>query len=188
MKRLDRYIENCFEEAAKKEKHILNPEDFDFRYYIFNNKSIAVVLNCKYSRVLKIVNGRLKRNIKKNFGYDMTNVIEYDADVQGYDPNYSVCEVIVKQKNGKNQHFFVSHIREEDFKNFNVPNQEAPYCLMIKLAKKKGIIDPESKDDGHEFRKKVSWKQLKKLWMEIYQETKFKNLNIITSSNVKILG
>lgn len=191
MQRFDRYIEKCFKDAAESNGRTLTSKDYTFRYYIFNNKMIAIVLDCKYARVLRQAGRRIKRNFKKNFGLEMTTIVEYDANQQSFDPNYCVCEAIVTTMNGKEKHVWVSLVREEDIERINNPNQKVPYCLMLELAKKKGIINPQSNDENDEhdeFEKNVSWEELKKLWMEVYNETKFKNLDIETSDNVTILG
>ena len=179
MKKLDLYIDKCFKDAAESEGRLLKPSDYGYRYYIFNKKEIAIVFTCKYKHIISRVENRIKRNLDKNFHLKMVQVLEYE---DGYDPNYCVCEVKTKQ-NGEEKHLWVSYIRDEDLKHFSDSNFQAPYCLMVELAKKKGIINQDE-----EFLKKISFNELKKLWMEIYNENRFKNLDIATSSNLTIIS
>lgn len=189
MKRFDRYIRKCFKDAAENEGRTLTSKDYSFRYYIFNNKIIAIFLDCEYARVERQVRGRIERNFEKNFGLEVTSrALEHDANRYNFNPNYCVCKVKTTTRNGKEEYLWVSFIREEDVQRCLDRNQKVPYCLMFELAKKKGIINPKSDDDHDEFYRKVSWEELKKLWMEVYNETKFKNLDIETSDNVTVLG
>ena len=93
MKRFDRYIRKCFKDAAENEGRTLTSKDYSFRYYIFNNKMIAIVLDCEYARVERQVRGRIERNFEKNFGLEVTSrVMEYDAN------RYSLTPIIVSAK------------------------------------------------------------------------------------------
>ena len=181
MKNIDRYIEKCFKEAAENEGRTLESTDYEWQYYIYNDKEIAIALWCKYKRILSRVEYRLKRNIEKNFGLTMTSNMEY-PEAQGYDPNFSVCHAEITLKNGKKKRVWISHVRDEDHLGLSESNPKSPYTLILELSKKKELISSE--DD---FYKNISWSRFKELWMELYGENKFKNLAIKTSSNIKIL-
>ena len=188
MQKINNYIEKCFKDAAKSEGRSLDYYDYEYWYYIFDNKSIAIGLSCKYSRILSRVEYRLKNNIKKNFGLDMVSLKEYD-EYCGYDPNFGVCHTEITFKNGKSKRVWVSHIRDCDSIGLSCENLKSSFTIMLEVAQKKGIINSTNEDSYYnEFLKKVSWEDFKKLWMEYYNESKFKNLDIETSENIKILG
>ena len=181
MNNLNEYIEKCFKDAAISEGRTLEPKDYEWRYYIYNDKKIAIALSCKYKRILGRVDYRLKKNIEKNFGLTMTSTIEYDESAR-YDPNFGVCHAEITLKSGKKKRVWVSHVRDEDHLGVSKSNPKSPYTLILELAKKKSLI--MSDDD---FYHSISWAKFKELWMEVYGENKFKNLDIKTSENVKIL-
>ena len=112
VKNLERYIKDCFEQAALSENRHLGQADYTAEFIVVDDDVLIPFFSCKYGRVLRRVRFRLQNNLKKNFGLRFneypsgfgTLVLEHYRAAETEDKevwNYNAALAFVVMKNGK---------------------------------------------------------------------------------------
>lgn len=101
------YVEKCFKDAFKSEEREYNEDFWDFEYILFKREkelqfTLYPITWCKYARVLRKVENRLRNNLQKNFDVKYYDIRESNLHLDIYYPPNTICpnfaKLMVKNK------------------------------------------------------------------------------------------
>ena len=175
-KKLDNYIEKCFVDAFKSEKREYDKKSYSFEYIIVydsrNTGHFYPILTCKYDRVLRRVNYRLKNNIAKYFDIVYGDTKDFWASIDSYETYISInfTRAMIARKNDKNKRFEISVHDKLD----SIPVTGGDYIPAYRyerLIRKYYNINPEDyhkvgegQYNGLPIKIMTDWNEFKKLW------------------------
>lgn len=95
------YVEKCFKDAFKSEEREYNEDFWDFEYILYRRSAeldftLYPIIWCKYARVLRKVENRLRNNIQKNLDVKFYNISESDLHLYIYYPPNTICPNFAK--------------------------------------------------------------------------------------------
>ena len=153
MQKLDNYIKKCFEDAFKTEDRQYNEKDWNYEYVVVNNELVVPISWCKYKKVQRRAEYRIKNNIEKNFGLKIAEHgfgICKSSESCWLDPNHTVAYLSINN----------IEYRMDVYSEFKDDNNSVPYIIMLDYLKERGISEDE-------FRK-YSFEDYKKVWIEVF--------------------
>ena len=176
MEKLNSYIEKCFADAFKSEKREYDKKSYSFEYIIIydsrNTGHFYPILTCKYDRVLRRVNYRLKNNIAKYFDIVYGDTKDFWASIDSYETYISInfTRAMIARKNDKNKRFEISVHDKLD----SIPVTGGDYIPAYRyerLIRKYYNINPEDyhkvgegQYNGLPIKIMTDWNEFKKLW------------------------
>ena len=203
-KKLDSYIQRCFEDAFKAEDR-----DYDKKYYkpyyiiIYdheNNGHFYPLFKCGYNRVERRVNFRLKNNLKKNFDliygdtYDFRVVINKDKVI---DIDYNFTRAVLKSNKGI--YYCISIIDDNDeipltldinpfpFPSYRYGMLVATYMnLPPEELVEKFFTEGKAEDYHLPYKYRTDWEWFRSLWESTFNEP-ICPYNIIISNGLERL-
>lgn len=166
---LDKYIEKCFIDAFASEEREYNRDAWSYEYIIVNNRFVIPVVNCKYGRVLRRAEYRIKNNIERNFGLVIpeNRWLINSADSTWLDPNFVFCYVKIGKKT------------YEIDQTVDMNEEFVPYLEILKTTQRRGITEDTLRS--------FSFNEYKKLWIQTFGDF-HPSLKITdTSSNLVVI-
>lgn len=210
-RKLDQYIDKCFQDAFKAEERSYNKDSYYSEYILIKNKNddqtcyqFYPIIWCKYHRVQRRVSFRLKNNLKKNFGLEFSNTDNLRTLINfrsGIDYNYTQFKVSFKDKNRKNDHLYVSIFDKytNPYESGNLDDINSGECMLAFIYEKLLFmywnIDAEaynSLEDGDEKMHlpdylREDWESFKELYQKAFGEPIGARYDIIVSSGLELL-
>lgn len=180
--RLNSYIEKCFKDAFKSEDRAYNKKSYSFEYVIiYNSKQVGhfyPILTCKYDRVLRRVNYRLKNNIAKYFDIVYGDTKDFGVSIDSYETyiNINFTRAMITRKNDKSKKFEISIHNKLD----PIPVTGGDYIPAYRyerLIRKYYNMNPEDyhkvgegQYNGLPMKIMTDWEGFKKLWKDTFEQ------------------